>query len=185
MKIYTTLLILVFNLLSLSGQSFLTIDTARYIEWQNDDQLKWTDYQLRNLDKEKKSFLALTEVFHSVRGHIEEGDPNFEVRVLFVKKGSWTTTYGSKRLLAHEQLHFDLAELYGRKLRSTIASLGRQEVSDLKAYKLRIRRLLDEFKRKSMTYDNETVHGQLADKQRDWRHFVDYELNRLSQYSNN
>lgn len=154
------------------------------IEWQEASRLDWQDYELRNSKSDGESMFALTKVFHSVRGGMKAGKPNFQVKVLFVKKGSWTTTYANSRLLAHEQLHFDLAELYGRKLRSTIASLGRQEIQDLKIYKARIERLLDEFKSKSLSYDEETIHGRIPEKQQEWQAYVAHELNRLSKYSN-
>ena len=170
---------------SLSAQEFLVLDTAQYIEWNEDRPLIWKDYQMRTDRGDERSFYALTSVIHSVRGGIEGGSPEFEVYVLFVKKDSWTTTDTHTQLLAHEQLHFDLAELYGRKLRATIAYLAQQGVQDLSKYKKRISRLLDEFKSKSMAYDDETDHGKEIRQQEIWTSYVEHELQRLKSYKSN
>lgn len=166
----------------LSAQSFLKVDTAVYIEWEEERPLSWADYVYKKSAKKRKGSLALTTVFHSVRGSIKNDHPHFEVRVLYDKTKSWTTDPRDPILLNHEKLHFDLAELYGRKIRKQIDILGKRGESQLKKYRADIRTLLDEFKRQSIAYDKETGHGRFSDAQQKWNDFVFSEMKRLKSY---
>ncbi|MHA7101357.1 DUF922 domain-containing protein [Roseivirga pacifica] len=165
-------------------QGFLTVDTLAFIEWNEDRPISWEDYGVRTFGKKPSSF-AITSVTHSVRGGLKNGEPNFQVKVLFVKKDSWTSDTTNVRLFEHERLHFDLAELYGRKIRKQIVMLGNQGIDKLSVYKRYVRLLLDEYKRKSMDYDAETRHGALFDQQQEWEEFVHHELERLIDFKFN
>ena len=163
---------------------YLEVDSTKYIVWDEDRPLTWDDYPVIGVDA-SPDFInnnALTAVTHSVRGGIVKGEPNFEVYVLFKIKDSWTTSREDPQLFAHEKLHFDIAELYGRKLRKQIAAMGGQKVMNLSEYRRKIKFLLDEFKIKSMDYDEETGHGSLLDKQIEWQNFVSSEMQRLHKY---
>jgi len=166
----------------LHGQGFMVVDTLEYVEWNEKRSLGWSDFVYKNMASDENQSYALTSVIHSVRGDIKDGKPNFEVRVLFVKKDSWTTSSGNLALLAHEQLHFDLAELYGRKIRKQLVAMGAQGIEKMARYKKNVKLLLDEFKRKSMTYDKETKHGRIIEEQKEWEGYVQAELNRLNEY---
>ena len=113
---------------------YLEVDTASYIEWTDELYLNWKDYRFKNKGKKEAGGMALTSVRHSVRGGIIEDTPRFEVKVLFVKADSWTTDSTDIALLAHEKLHFDIAELYGRKIRKQLDDLFERGERDLKIY---------------------------------------------------
>jgi hypothetical protein len=179
-----SLIILCLCLLSgpLFGQGFMVVDTTSYVEWKAERPLNWADFVFRDIRRGDQQSYALTSVIHSVRGDIKDGKPNFEVRVLFVKKDSWTTSSGNRALLAHEQLHFDLAELYGRKIRKQFVAMGAQGIETLGDYKKSVKVLLNEFKRKSVSYDKETKHGRIEEEQKEWERYVKAELERLNEY---
>lgn len=166
---------------TLSAQ-YLEVDTASYIEWSEDLYLNWQDYVFMKFGREDLSGMALTSVKHSVRGGIVGGEPKFEVKVLFVKNDSWTTDSTSITLLAHEKLHFDIAELYGRKIRKQIDELFKRGERDLKIYNKYVRQLLADFKRFSHNYDKKTRHGRDFDEQKVWFDNVYSELDRLKLY---
>ena len=169
-----------FNYATAQKQGFLSVDTLQFIEWNNERPISWNDYGVRTFGK--PSSFALTSVTHSVRGGIVDGKPNFQVKVLFVKKDSWTSDTTNVRLFEHERLHFDIAELYGRKIRKQVESLGNQGVTKLSTYRRYVRLLLDEYKRKSVSYDEETNHGAVLESQLEWNKFIAHELNRLVDY---
>ena len=176
-------LILLSNLLMGQRGRFLKVDTTQYIEWNTERTVSWTDYVYRPAERAfGGGGFALTSVTHSVRGGISKGAPNFEVYVLFVKEQSWTSDSTDMALLAHEKLHFDIAELFARKLRKQIEVMGKEGVTDLKEYQKKIRYLLDQFKIKSSDYDKETVHGRIAEKQKEWQIYVSSEMQRLHKY---
>ncbi len=160
---------------------FLDVDTTKYIAWNEGRPLTWDDYKLLEDSSEGDSY-ALTAVTHSIRGGIEGGKPNFQVYVLFKIKDSWTSNRSDTALFLHERLHFDIAELYGRKLRKQIATMGENGETNLSVYKRKIKLLLREFNRKSLDYDEETRHGTDSEKQKEWVEFVNHELLRLNEY---
>ncbi|WP_286757075.1 DUF922 domain-containing protein [Roseivirga sp. UBA838] len=166
-----------------SKAQFLTVDTTAYIEWSDNLYLSWKDFRFRKQKSKEERGLALTSVTHSIRGGIFNDEPRFEVKVLFVKKDSWTTDSTSIALLAHEKLHFDIAELYGRKIRKQISELHKRGERDLKVYNKYVRQLLADFKRFSLNYDKETGHGRDSERQNEWFELVFSELERLKQYS--
>lgn len=161
---------------------YLEVDTTAYLEWSDELYVSWKDYQFREQRLADDVGMALTSVIHSVRGGIIKGLPKFEVKVLFVKKDSWTTDSTSITLLAHEKLHFDIAELYGRKIRKQIDDLFKRGERDLKIYNKNVKQLLGDFKRYSHNYDRETRHGKDFDQQKSWFDAVYSELDRLKLY---
>jgi len=159
---------------------YLDVDTTKYIVWDEDRPITWDDYPI--LGEAFEFPQALTAVIHSVRGSISKGKPKFEVYVLFKREDSWTTDRIDAALFAHEKLHFDIAEMYGRMVRKQIAALGKQGVNDLAEYRKSIKYLLAEFKTKSFEYDEETNHGMTDDEQARWQNFVSSEMQRLHKY---
>ena len=180
-------LVLLFLFITLIGHKrlvaqYLNVDTLSYMEWSDDLYLSWKDYQFKQRNHRDGNGMALTSVRHSVRGGIIDGEPKFEVKVLFVKEDSWTTDSTDIALLAHEKLHFDIAELYGRKIRKQIDDLFKRGERDLKIYNKYVKQLLGDFKRYSQNYDAKTQHGKDFDQQKKWFEDVFSELERLKIY---
>lgn len=167
---------------SLEAQ-YLKVDTTQFIEWSDDLYLNWKDYRFRNRQNRSGNGMALTSVKHSIRGGIIGGEPKFQVKVLFVKNDSWTSDSTDIVLLAHEKLHFDIAEMFGRKIRKQIMELFKQGERDMSTYNKYVRILLGDFKRFSADYDKATDHGRNLDEQRKWFEIVFSELQRLKPYS--
>ena len=148
------------------------------VEWAEGSPLSWNDYRLR-VFKSNRGQLAITSVRHSVRGYLNEEIPDFEVKVLFVKNDSWTTDKEDLELLAHEQLHFDIGELFRRKIVKRINGLRRQGEKQKAIYRYVIRKELSEFRNFSKSYDKATRHGSLKEEQEKWEKDVWEELKRL------
>lgn len=148
------------------------------VEWQEGRPLSWDDYRLRVFTANKGQ-LAVTSVKHSVRGYLNDEIPDFEVKVLFVRSDSWTTDKEDTELLAHEQLHFDIGELFRRKIVKRINGLRRQGEKQKAIYRYVIRKELNEFRDFSKSYDKATRHGSLKEEQQKWQKEVWEELKRL------
>ena len=106
---------------------------------------------------------------------------HYDVAAIFNRKKSWARDR-SPSLLAHEQLHFDIAEVYARKIRKSIADLSDDGVNDLKIYNAAIRELLEESDRADQQYDIETLHGALSRQQEHWSEKVTAQLEQLGAY---
>lgn len=151
------------------------------IEWDEDRPLIWQDFPFIKLRSSKKE-IALTSVKHSVVGRMVDGSPDFEVQVYFIAKDSWTTDTTNLALLAHEQLHFDIGELFRRKIVRKVKRLRDSGEKQKAIYRYAIRKLLSDFRNFSMEYDKETRHGVFPKEQEEWKIKVWEELNRLHEY---
>lgn len=106
------------------------------------------------------------------------------VNTLMVLNTSWTITDSSWQL-NHEQKHFDLVEVYSRKLRKACA-----EKKFMKSQLLiGLKKLYDEHKMNTLLqqrrYDRETNHSLISDVQVKWDKEIERELSALEAYSGN
>jgi len=90
----------------------------------------------------------------------------------------------NNHLLKHEQGHFDISELYARKIRK---ELSMYKFTKFNIYKMFIKisdRLLKESKRYNDEYDRETNHSINKEKQAEWDKKIAQELAELDDYKN-
>ncbi len=93
----------------------------------------------------------------------------FRTTQSWVKPAVLRDTVQSRTILAHEQVHFDLAEMHARLMRGYFARLAgacRKTDAQLSAI---VQRLEDETSVEQRLYDSDTDHGLLADRQAEWR----------------
>ena len=156
------------------------VDFKVYMEWQEFDLLDWEDfkgYRPEQYDGDAGSLVKIKAVPYIVRKKIK-----YDVYALFDKTKSWALER-SPQLLKHEQLHFDIAELYARKIRKKILQLSSKKKNDLKTYNHEIRKLLNESNEFDRLYDMETLHGSLTRKQKEWEHKVKQSLASLKGFA--
>ncbi len=112
-------------------------------------------------------------------------NPKFFVSCVFDCYQSWMKSEykDNKEVLEHEQTHFDLGEVYTRKLLQALQNEG-MTMFDLEKKSTEIyQRIFDEYKKRQEQYDNETVHGTIKEKQTEWNKKVAAELAALAAYS--
>ena len=109
----------------------------------------------------------------------------YKVESYFLPDGSWVKPgRESELLLAHEQLHFDITEVFARQLRQKMEDFNPESRGDIKQELQRIykkiereRALLQE------KFDRETRHGQDEAAQLRWRKQIDIALLGLKPFS--
>ncbi|TAE78919.1 MAG: DUF922 domain-containing protein [Bacteroidetes bacterium] len=88
--------------------------------------------------------------------------------------------------LNHEQKHFDLCEVYARKIRQKIAEKDFTKVKDTPAEINKIyNKLIAEYFKEQEKFDKETEHGINAAKQQIWNEKIAGMLADLEAYSSN
>ncbi len=126
---------------------------------------------------------------------IEEGDPEqvatgfqFTEGPIWQADGSlfFSDIPGNRnanaRTLKHEQTHFDITEIFARKLRKSFeGATGLCPDRPKDARKL-FDRLSEESQDIQSRYDNETAHGMSFDAQTRWTRSVEAGLDSLKQY---
>jgi len=155
------------------------------IVWSAGRRLRWSDF--RASPPRGKEIRALSGWTIEPSGLRCGADGTFDARVraVFLPDRSWVRGAASGALLAHEQGHFDLAEVYARRLRRRL----RDEVTPYcpgKAAAAAAQRVyddvLDAAERESARYDADTDHGQRSEQQRRWRQRISAALDRESTF---
>ena len=151
------------------------------IVWDRNYKLKWSDFM--GAPDTSSAWMAGCAPSIYVRGYWENNLPNFLVSNSFIRNKAWTKDVTSIPMLRHEQLHFDIAEVYSRKIRKAVDSLRRMEVRTFEPYSIEIRTLLNLYDETDRIYDDETSHGVNGNVQSNWCQRIAEELNVLNKYA--
>ena len=171
-------------LIWLSVPALGQLDTTRFRVWDEDAPLRWSDYTIDRERYEQKHGFAVQAITSYQYFYVpRELHPDSCLNVLTTlrKRSSWMHDTIDGRLLEHERIHFDIAELYARKLRQQFQRLDTSRT--LKNIYLLVDSLFKAGDQRQRQYDEETFYGRSSGKQRQWRQQVDNELKQLDEFS--
>lgn len=163
------------------AQNFDTTD-ARNIKWQS-RSLVADDYRHSDsvtIPSDMASFDAWTSAHVTYRYKKVGAQLHFLIQNYFFYDKSWMKPGMKKRkdLLAHEQGHFDLTEIMGRRFGKAL-----QSYSFTENYKHEIplvfNVVLDSYRQVQATYDEQTKHGADRIVQKMWQDKITDELGSL------
>ncbi len=109
---------ILFILLALSSLSFILPDND-VILWKKDRPLTWDDFK----GKPAKRFAVASTNYDILKKvlSINKDSSRVEVKAVFFCNKSWKKErWIDQTVLNHEQKHFDIVELYARKLRKLL-----------------------------------------------------------------
>lgn len=153
------------------------------IHWSSIRKLTWNDFNGK--PDNKSEYKAMT--FSKVEIKHESFDNHFIINIISVFSCplSWSKNTESSRLLKHEQLHFDITEIAARYIRKEFIQHDITDISILSSSLQDIYNKYNRIFRDSINsmYDEETEHGTIADKQREWEIKIAKELKVLEEYS--
>jgi hypothetical protein len=152
------------------------------ILWQENRPLTWADFKGR--PEQNSSYKALTKASIHVGSFVFSRDSAcFIVKCYFYPDKSWVNISNpSLDLLAHEQLHFDIAELYTRKLRKRFLEYKFYENFFGKDIDIIYKRLYDEYIKVQEQYDKETDHSTVKVRQLEWSNKISVDLKKYADY---
>lgn len=144
------------------------------LEWREGERLHWKCF--KGVPDEVTAYVASTNSgisfsygMKSSHGVIEI---NYEIKTYFYPKASWYKRGKvNDYILAHEQAHFDVSELFARKLKKELAALSEAETFKEAAgamYKKNEQERIV-FQNK---FDKETDHSKNFEKEKEWRVFI-------------
>lgn len=164
----------------LKAQSFDENDSIDIVEWKENRRLTYNDFK----GPQDSTFL--------VYGHPANGAASMNLIAQFAYDSTNTMTanvtnvfYKGKSwmvirkpsVLNHEQGHFDISEIYARRLRKEIEILMDKGVEDEVTFRQLFNKYLQELKEFQDAYDSETHHGSIDTKQIHWDRKIEKELN--------
>ena len=152
--------------------------TYNEIIWESNNPLEWQDF---NTKPSNGHYDALTATAISYSYTTKATSYDVEVFAVFDKDESWVDKHKAcDALLSHEQLHFDITELWTRRLRKAIVEaryVDEEILGDL------YNKHLSGMARMQHYYDTETLHSQRNKPQQNWGKKVKQELVKLSEYT--
>lgn len=125
----------------------------------------------------------MTDSGMSISFSCENDEAEIIITCYFSPSRSWTKVKDSDHLLAHEQLHFDITELYTRKLRKLISEMeGDCERASRSLQKVYDRNY-EALAKYQAQYDRETKHSIIEEEQLRWEKKVQEELKALEAFA--
>jgi len=151
------------------------------IEWSPAKRLTWNDYLAK--PSSLSDAAAITSTALGIEYHIRNNVLSYKITCRFSKTRSWGK-YKTDYILKHEQGHFDITEIFARKLAKEIKEYKfnpRKYQDDLsKIYK----KLMEEKEEFQNRYDIETDYSRNKEKQSEWLKKIDEELEEMDGYAN-
>lgn len=155
------------------------------IVWNSTYKLTWNDFQGKtdsiNFGKAKTSYrirIIPKEVTVDENDNIY-GYEKMTVQAEFDKKNSWSMAKFDTIVLNHEQLHFDIAELFARKVRKQFYENKVAQKAKYETYWSGYTKLWNECKKLQREFDYETNHGRNKEQNKLWKELVVSELKKF------
>ncbi len=141
------------------------------LSWNENRKLTWNDFKARAHGGEPED-VALTTYQIGYSYKIMGSRIEVDVYCHFIKNQSWVKPEGrNDYVLLHEQKHFDLAEIYARKLKAAFREYAKNGMS--RRYVERdmeriYNEIWDECSEMQERYDHQTRHGLNKKQQAEW-----------------
>ncbi|HAI75286.1 MAG TPA: hypothetical protein DCM08_03490 [Microscillaceae bacterium] len=158
---------------------------AQKLNWVDRNQLTWDDFagpMDQNSDFAAVTFWLLSYWYGGVdqNGKIE----NLQVKAQFEQDKSWVRKGKQEdRLLQHEQLHFDIAELWARKLRKSLKTQRFPTNNYKPAIEIIFNEHLEGCRAMQKQYDKESNHYFNKEKQLYWEGYIADAIAELASYA--
>lgn len=163
---------------------FMPEDNNDKLVWNENRMLTWDDFRGKPAKR-----LSAASTHYDIHKIMEDkgGAAQMNVEAIFFRNKSWKkTNWINDEVLIHEQKHFDIVELFARKLRRNIQSRSYTSYEHLKAVSDSLYDVNDkEMDKYQDLYDDETDASMDGDKQREWNKKVSDELTALSGWKKN
>ena len=170
-----------------------------FILWQENKKLKIQDFKADNKDTVKvnqQQFLgaiSAIRIEYSSFQRNKNSVPDFSIKTYFDPNESWMLLKNDY-VLQHEQIHFDLTELYARKMRKSVESLRQKNITNISIYRKKIQHwnAMKEKASNQFDADNQDYYIKIGQKilfqknpkQEAWKKKVDRELFQYSLFKN-
>jgi hypothetical protein len=152
------------------------------IKWQQNYLLKWDDFKG---PQQHLNSVASTTYDILKRAVNKRTYARVEIVAVFYPYDSWhNKKREDKIILSHEQKHFDIAELFARKLRKKISGEMIADYADLQEkLQLLYEQNDKELERYQDVYDIETDYSRNIKHQAEWNEKIENELSSYSDFS--
>ena len=140
------------------------------IEWSAERKLTWNDFKGRIPNSDRAAAVTASGISYqfSTTGTNDKMELDYKVNTFFYPNKSWyQPSLCDTLILSHEQLHFDISELYARKMRVRLATetFSQNVKAEVKKIYREVLRELESFQNQ---YDTETDFSRNIEQQLTW-----------------
>ena len=150
------------------------------IPWKENKKLTWADY--KGKVRTGTDAAASTATYLGIEYNFNKNGFDYKITCSFSKTKSWGL-HKTAYILSHEQGHFDIAEIFARKLNKRMSEYVFNKNTfkdDLKDLYMKLTTEKDGFQNE---YDKETNHSINKVKQAEWLKKIEDELKTLKNFS--
>jgi hypothetical protein len=170
--------------LAILTTAFYEGSESKYLFWKPDTKLRWSDFQ-GHIKPEDDAAASASYIgfFHTIKKCSHPDSIILDTRAYFNKNRSWVKVPAvNPSLLLHEQLHFDLAELYSRRFRKAIQGMTFSASSYVHCIDSVYKSYSESGDSTHVLYDIETNHGLDKASQETWNEYVKSNLTQMNQW---
>ncbi|MBI2271589.1 MAG: DUF922 domain-containing protein [Bacteroidetes bacterium] len=151
------------------------------IKWNEKTPLEWEDF--KGIPPKGAVEAAITS-YSILLDSAKVKNDSVVALVLCImnRNNSWVKGEKNEYVLNHEQGHFNIAEIYARKLRQMILKYKFDKKNISKELNTLRNKMMDECDSYQDQYDMETNHSKNKDKQREWDRKIAMELKQMEAY---
>jgi len=154
---------------------------AHLIDWKASRKLTWDDFKGKVVPNSSNAALSSTSI-HFSYGYGDKGF-TYSISCQFDKNRSWVRVRNNY-ILAHEQAHFDIAELHARKLKKAISKYRYNENTVSDDLNNIYEDIMNQHHDAQSKYDKETDHSRNPDQQAFWLKKIREELAGSQEFGN-
>lgn len=150
--------------------SAFRVESEDMIPWENDKRLVWDDFLCE--PKVGTDAVASTSTSLGIAYQITDGALKYHITCYFNKEKSWglmKTDY----ILAHEQGHFDITEIFARRLNEALQNYQFNKKTFKRDIGQIYQAIVSQKEDYQRTYDAETDHSRNRKVQYDWLEKID------------
>jgi hypothetical protein len=150
----------------------LVTEQHSLIDWSASRKLKWSDFRAMPPKNDPAAALSSTSI--KIDWGYHSGEFKYHIRCWFDQNSSWTRT-GNDSILIHEQGHFDIAEIYARRLNGALkkySGIPEKIKTDVDAI---YKNIMQEYYKRQDQYDRDTNFSREKKEQLIW-------LGKISEY---
>ena len=147
-------------------------------QWNEHNKLTWEDFKGSvNASSDESAAATHCGIGFKTNTIVPGGKPEIIVYNTFYTEKSWVRSDAKlPSILNHEQGHFDLCEIYTRKLKGRMSKFD-FNVPDVKQALMKVySEISEEYESRQQTYEQETIHGTNLQQQKKWAQMIASEL---------
>jgi hypothetical protein len=167
-------------LMPVQGPAQPATEQEDIIRWSAGRKLQWSDFQ--GQPDPKSPALAVSATVLGFTPVIKNNRLFFSLSAYFIKTESWSREKNDY-LLRHEQGHFDITEIFARKLYKKLNAYHYNKDTFKEEVKKIYHDILREKEHMQQQYDLQTDYSRKKNRQEQWRKKIAKMLEELKEYA--